>query len=215
MPRHGAGGQFRLAGEQGLDNRQVLVRFFREPLIVVPFFIVLPGQVAKGPEENLQPADLLGEESVAARLGDQVVQSAVDGTGLRNEARAEPILRSHQAFEIGRDVLESAGINAPAGGAGRFALQGLAHLADLANFAGGNLAHDGPAVGQQVDDPDAAQRDQGFPDRRVTDPMTSRQFLRDQAFAGAQPTTKHVGQDRLDDRLPPQAVIAAQSAIAV
>ena len=41
-----------------------------------------PGDVAEGAEQDLQPAQFLGQEGVAARGGDQVVQPAIDGAGL-------------------------------------------------------------------------------------------------------------------------------------
>ena len=55
---------------------------------IVAGSVALPGDIAEGAEQGLQPADLLGQERIAARIGDQVVQPAVDDAGLLDEARS-------------------------------------------------------------------------------------------------------------------------------
>ena len=81
MSGHGPAALPGVAGQQRLDDGQVLAGLLGEPAIVVAGLVVLPGDVAEGPEQDLQPAQLLGQERVAARLGDQVVQPAVERPG--------------------------------------------------------------------------------------------------------------------------------------
>jgi hypothetical protein len=48
----------------------------------------------------------------------------------------------------------------------------------------------------------------------VANPKPFSQFLRDEVFARPQPSMKHIGQQRFDDCLPPQSMIATQCAVA-
>jgi len=171
---------------------------------------VLPGHVAEGPEQRLEPADLLGQEGVAARFGDQVVQPAVQGPGLLDEPVGGPRLRGHQPREAGRQGVQRTRVDAAAGRAGGLTLQDAADLADLVDLVRRDAPDDGPAVGQQVDDADAGQGDQGLADRGVAHPEPVGQLLGDQVLAGPQPAPEHVGQDGLDDGLAAQAVVALQ-----
>ena len=183
--------------------------FLGQPVKIVAGLVAFPGDIAEGPEQRLQPADLLGQKGVAARVGDQVVQPAVDRAGLLDEARAgaRPLARSSAAESSAR-ACSSARSMRPQAVARRLALQGAADLADLADLVRRDAPHDGPAIGQQIDDADAGQRDECLADRRVTDAEAFGQLLRDQVLAGAQPALEDVGQERLHDGLAAQAVIA-------
>src|SRR5437660_304313 len=55
MPRHGPGGFPGVAVEQGPDDGQVLARLLAQSLIVVAGRVPLPGHVAEGAEQRLQP----------------------------------------------------------------------------------------------------------------------------------------------------------------
>src|SRR5262249_47381743 len=101
------------------------------------------------------------------------------------------------------------------GASGRLALQDAANLADLANIPGRHRPNDGPAVGQQVDDADAAQGDERLADGRVTNAEAFGKFLRDQALSGPQFALEDVRQQRLDNGLATQAMIAVQRVVPV
>ena len=173
--------------------------------------VLLPGHVAEGPEQDLQTTDFLSEKSVAAGVGDQVVQSAIDDAGLLDEARRRARRLSRIAGGILRQRVQLGQVDAAAGPARGRALEDAADLVDLADFAGRDAADDGPAIGRQVDDADAGQRDECLADRRVADAEAIGQLLRDQVLPGPQPTVEDVGQQRLHDRLPAQTMIAFQA----
>ena len=56
--------------------------------------------------------------------------------------------------------------------------------------------------------PTPAKEIKRFADGRMADAEAFRQFLRDQMRPGPQPAVDHVGQQGLDDGLPPQAATA-------
>ena len=76
MASHGAGGRLRIAGKEGIDDRQVFVRLFREPVKIVAGGVMLPRHVAEDAEQHFEPADFLGQKRIAARLGHEIVQPA-------------------------------------------------------------------------------------------------------------------------------------------
>ena len=172
--RHGLAGRLAVAGQQRLDDGQMLVGFFGEPVEIVARLVAFPGDIAEGPEQRLEPSDLLGQKDVAARFGDQVVQPAIDGAGLLDEARAgaRPSC-DHPPQSLGQSV-QFGEIDAATSGTRCLALQSAANLADLADLVRRDAPHNGPAIGQQIDDADAGQRDECLADRRVTDAETVR-----------------------------------------
>ena len=76
-----------------------------------------------------------------------------------------------------------------------------------------DLADDGPAVGQEVDDADAGQRDQGLADRRVADPEAHGQLLGHQVRAGTEAALEDLGQQALHQRLAALTVVARQGTV--
>ena len=66
MRRHRLGGPFAVAGEQGLDNRQMLVAFLGDAVVIVAFFFLLPGDIAEGPEQRFEPE--IGRASCRERV---------------------------------------------------------------------------------------------------------------------------------------------------
>ena len=147
MPRHGALRLIGVAGAKGLDDGEMFARLLRQPAKVVAGFVVLPGHVAKGAEQRLQPANLVSEERVAARFGDQVVQLGIEIAGLRNERRTGIANRRHPPQVAGKTVELGQG-NSTAGQARRLAFQHAAHLADFPDFLARHPADDGAAIGQ-------------------------------------------------------------------
>src|SRR5207245_809857 len=81
-------------------------------------------------EQDLEPGQHLREEAVAARLGDPVVQPAIDGPGPLDEAVAAAGLDRHQLLEVGGQRVQIGQVDPAARRAGRLALQGPADLAD-------------------------------------------------------------------------------------
>lgn len=169
---------------------------------------MLPGQVAKRPEEDGEPAQFLGEEVVAARGGDQVVELAVDGAGLLDELLGRAKRGDVEPPEVGDQRGQPSGVDPPASGPGGGALEEAADLVNLADFPGGDFADDGAAVRDDVDDADAGEGDEGFADRRVADAEAVGQVLGDEVFAGLEAAVEHVGQQRLHDGLAAEAVVA-------
>ena len=90
------------------------------------------------------------------------------------------------------------------------AFQGASDLADLADLDRGEPPDDRPAIGEQVDHPAPRQRHQRLADRRVAHPEALGQRLGDQVLPGPESAVDDVLQQRLDDRLPSQAMIALQ-----
>ncbi len=131
MLGHQSGGLPPVGGQQGLKDGQVFVRLFGQPLQTVMRLIVFPRNVAEGAEHGFQPANLLGQKSVAARPGDQVVQPAVEAASLLKELGALPRFNALQSLELGGQRTELERINAAAGAAHGLALQGAANLANL------------------------------------------------------------------------------------
>src|SRR5207237_2176905 len=111
---------------------------------------------------------------------------AVEGAGLGNEVGGGRGRDGHQAADALGERVQLGKVDAAAGAARRLALQHAADLADLVNVSLSNSANDGTAVGQQVDDADAAQGDEGLADGRVANAEALGQFLRDQALPGSQ-----------------------------
>jgi len=72
-----AGGGPAVPLQQGLDDGEMFVGLLGEAVEVVAGLVLFPGHVTEGPKEDFQPADLVGQEGVAARVGGQVVQRAV------------------------------------------------------------------------------------------------------------------------------------------
>src|SRR5262249_3812561 len=64
VPAHGPGGRLAVAGQQALDDGQVLVGLLGQAVEVVAGLVLLPGDVAERPEQDLQPAQLLRQEGV-------------------------------------------------------------------------------------------------------------------------------------------------------
>src|SRR5262249_2383800 len=65
-------------------------------------------------------------------------------------------------------------------------------------------------VGNQIDDADAAQREQRLADRGVADAEALGQFLGDEVLAGPQPALEHVAQQRLHNTLTSQTTMIGQ-----
>jgi hypothetical protein len=84
---HGARGLFAIAGQERFDDCQVLAGFLGQSVIIISRLIAFPRQVAEGAKEDLQPADFFGQEGIAAGLGDQIVQSAIDRASLLEKSR--------------------------------------------------------------------------------------------------------------------------------
>ena len=74
MLGHRARCGFRIARQQGLDDRQMLTCLTHDAQMIL---FVFPGDVAKRAEQQLQAADLFRQEAIAAGFGDQIVQLAV------------------------------------------------------------------------------------------------------------------------------------------
>ena len=75
----------RVAGQQGLDNRQVFAGFFSEPPQIVQFLIVRVRHIAESTEQGFQPVQFVGQKRISATVGDQVVQAAVEALVLVRE----------------------------------------------------------------------------------------------------------------------------------
>ncbi len=210
MAGHGAGGRPGVAGQQRLDDGQVLAAFLGEAVAVVAGLVALPGDVAEGAEEGLEPAQLLAQKGVAAGVGNEVVQPAVHGAGLGDESGGLPPADGLESLEVHCQGVQLGQLDPPAGGAGGLALEDPADLADLADLVRRDAADDGPAVGQQVDDADAGQRDERLADRRVADAEALGQLLGDEVLAGAKAPLEDIGEQGFHDRLAAQAVVAIQ-----
>src|SRR5205823_14489045 len=59
VPGHGPFRPLSVAAPQGLDDRQVFAGLLGQAPVVVPGLVVLPGHVPEGPEQGLEPADLV------------------------------------------------------------------------------------------------------------------------------------------------------------
>src|SRR5436190_20455095 len=64
---HRLRGRARVAGEQPLDNGEVLTGLLSQAVSVVASAVVFPGDIAESAEQDLEPAQFLAEECVAAR----------------------------------------------------------------------------------------------------------------------------------------------------
>jgi len=208
MKRHRPGSGAGIARQQRLDNRQVLMRFFRQTPQVVALFVPQIRHVAKPAKENLEPAQFEGKKFVAARIGDQVVQPAIDLPGLVDEFRGRGKPHRQESAELGRQLVQLGQIDAAASASRGFTFQRSPNLANLADILGRDVPHDGAAIGRQVNDADACQADQGLADRRVADAEAHGELLSDKMLAGAEPAVKYIGKKRLHNGLPTQAVFA-------
>ncbi len=85
MLRHGPGRGPGVVGDQGAGNRQVLAALAGQPAIIAAGLVVRPRYIAEGPKQQLQPGQFPGQKIVAARAGHEVVQAAVEGSGLFDE----------------------------------------------------------------------------------------------------------------------------------
>src|SRR5262249_22963806 len=71
MLGHRSGRRFTVAVHKGLDDGEMLVPFLRDAVKVVTGLVVLPGNVAEGAEERFQPAQLVRQIGVAARVSNE------------------------------------------------------------------------------------------------------------------------------------------------
>ena len=130
---HGAGRLLAIACQEGFDNGEVLAGLFGQPVVIVARLIAFPGQVAEGAEEDLQPAEFLGQEGIAAGVGDQVVQPAIHRPRLFEESRRTALER-HEPFQLGRQPVQGRQVDPAARGARRFTFERTPHVANLADF---------------------------------------------------------------------------------
>jgi hypothetical protein len=82
---HGEGGGAGVASDQRLDDGQVLAGLLGQAAVVVAGLMLGVRHIAEGAEKDLQTSQFLGQEGVAARSGDQVVQPAIDDAGVVDE----------------------------------------------------------------------------------------------------------------------------------
>ena len=200
-----------VAGQQGLDDRQVLAGFLGEPAVVVAASSCSQETSRKARNRIFSRPSSLARKALPH-------EAAIRSCSRLSTARAssmKPCRAGRLAADQPPQGLAARRAARP-GRSGRrptadgLAFQDAADLADLADLAGGDAADDRPAVGQQVDDADARQGDQRLADRRVADAEALGQLLGDQVLPGPEPALEDVGQQRLDDRLPAQAMIALQ-----
>ena len=146
-------------------------------MIIGTGLVVFPGYVAKRAKEDFQPAQFLGQEHVAARLGDQVVQPAIESAGLLNEAPLGARFHGAETSQFQGQILQLGQVDAPACRAHRLAFQRPPHLANLAYLMRRDLAHDRAAVGQEIDDANSGQGDQCLADRSMADTIAPGKLL--------------------------------------
>ena len=207
MAGHGANRPSPIARAERLDDGKMLAGFRGQAMIVVVRLGVVPGRVAKGPEQGLQPAELVDQKRVAAPARNQVVQPAVDCTRLRDEPRPVGQLDRDQPPQVVVQVVEFIQVDLTAGQADRLAFQGPPNLADLPNLPRRHPAYDGAPVGRHVQHAHAGQCHQGLADRRMAHAEPAGQGLRDQVLARADLTVDDLLEQRVDEYLPAQAVI--------
>ena len=106
-----------------------------------------PGHVTEGPEQDLEAAQLRGQERVAAGVGDLVVEPAIDGPRPLDKARGGLVVVDQQLFEIGSQRMQPSQLDAATSQADGGAFQDFADLADFLHLPGRDAAHDCPAVG--------------------------------------------------------------------
>jgi hypothetical protein len=169
----------------------VFVGFLGEPAKIIPSPLMLPGRVAKRPKQNLQAVNFGGQELVAARIDDQVVQTAIDSSGPEYEALPGQRFYGHQPLEVSLQCPQISQSYSTACQPGRLAFQNLADLANLFYLVGCHLADYGAAVWQQVNNADSSQGDQRFANRRMANGKSLGQFLSYQVFSRAKAAPKH------------------------
>jgi hypothetical protein len=191
VPGHRSGCFLGIASQQGLDNGEVFVGFLGQSAKVISSPLVLPGRIAKRPKQNLQAVDFRGQELVAARIDDQVVQTAIDSSGPEYEALPGQRFYGHQPLEVSLQCPQISQSYSTACQPGRLAFQNLADLANLFYLVGCHLADYGAAVWQQVNNADSSQGDQRFANRRMANGKSLGQFLSYQVFSRAKAAPKH------------------------
>src|SRR5262249_46783900 len=134
VPRHGSARRLAVAGQERLDDGQMFVGLLGKSVEIVAGFVALPGDIAEGPKQRLEPGNLLSQIRIAARFGNEIVQPAIDGAGLFDEARSRSRpSRDHSPQIVGQGV-QLGEINPAASRARRLALQSAANLANLADL---------------------------------------------------------------------------------
>src|SRR5262249_51519663 len=118
VPSHGAGGLASIAGQEGFDDGQVLVGLLGEAVGGIAGLILFPGNIPEGSEEDLQSADFLGQQGIAARFGDEIVQPAIEGAGLCDEAAAGSCAGGLEPAEVFGESMQGSEVDAAAGAAG-------------------------------------------------------------------------------------------------
>ena len=179
-------------------DRQMFGRLDSNAMIVVPRHFQVPGHVAERPEECLQPVQFLGQERIAARFANEIVQAVIELACLGHRARIGR--RGGEFANLGGEGFHTRRIHSSRRAADRLTLQDPSHLAHLADRPGRDFPHHRAAIGQQVDDANAAQFDQCLANWRVADAEANRERVGHQPLARVQVTLEDIGQDSANDR---------------
>ncbi len=191
MPCHRLRGRFDIRVDQGIHDGQVLVRFFGKTIGIVVRQPLFPGSVSKSPEENLQPFQLPGKKSVAARLGNQIMQLTVQPAGLVDKPSPMTFRRFHLEKRLGQGM-QLRQCDSSTSVSDRFAFQRLPDLADLFNIAAGDRPDHAAAIGNKIDDADALQLNERFANRRRTHLHPPREVLNDEPLPRLEPSLEDV-----------------------
>ena len=214
MNRHRLRRLLAVSGDQAFNDCEVLARLFAEPVIIVPAPVVLPREVAEGAEKDLEPAEFLGEERIAAACGDGVMEPAINVPGRVDKSRQEGVVRPHQPAQVGLQTFEDSRVDPPARATHRLTFKRAADVADFADLVFGDPTDDRPAIRQKVNNADPGKRDQGLSDRRMADAKAFGQSTRDEMLTRSQTTMEDVVEQPLHDRPPTLTVIAIQRPLA-
>ncbi len=165
----------------------------------------IPRHVAERPKESPQAGQFVGQESVAARLADQIVKRVIEFAGTGDGSRISR--RRGEVPNLGGQRLHLVAVNPLRRPANRLALQHLPHLTHLADAAGSHLPHHRPTIREKIDDAHPAEFDERLADWSVADTEAVRQRLGHKPLLGSQVAVEDIGQYSPDNGLPAQAMI--------